>query len=105
MYAEEHPFDDMHFHWASNTSYSMFRNGLMLGEISEQGSRVFNPSRNMSVAEFLTVFARLLKKEIPDIFKTFETENDALNKNNPMDFKVILAGVLVILFVKQKLEL
>ncbi len=85
IYAEKYPFDDMESHWASVTSYDMYKNGLFIGEISQEGSRLFYPERNMTRAEFCVVLSRLLglnadsnavSEETPEIVNEIETSDE-----------------------------
>lgn len=64
IFVESHPFYDMENHWASETSYEMFKSGLINGELDLNGTRVFMPSRNITVAEFCAILARALGLEI-----------------------------------------
>ncbi len=75
IFAEAHPFVDMERHWASETSYEMYKNGLILGELSDEGIRSFMPSRNMTRAEFCTVLARILKLDTSAYSELKEEQN------------------------------
>lgn len=77
VFAEAHPFSDMEQHWASETSYEMYKSGLILGEVADDGIRSFMPSRNMTRAEFCTVLARILKLDASEYYKPEEERETA----------------------------
>ncbi len=69
IYSEKIPFADMQEHWASRTSYDMYKKGLIIGEIDASGERWFTPSRSMTKTEFCVILSRILYPEI-------DTESD-----------------------------
>lgn len=71
--SEKHPFGDTEAHWSARTTYDMFKKGLFIGEESN-GEFLFHPERNMTIAEFCTVLARILELDTSFYPKSVQEE-------------------------------
>ncbi len=70
------PYTDMFGHWAAQTSYEMFKNELITGELNDKNVRIFSPDRNMTTAEFCVVLARVMGLNINNVEQSVFDSND-----------------------------
>ena len=62
---DKFPFNDCFTHWSAKSVYDVYSFNLMQGEPSGE-ELAFNPERNLSKAEFMTIIARMLYPDIDD---------------------------------------
>lgn len=76
-------FSDMENHWAHNAAVKMAATGLMGGEISDDGSLLFNPDGDMTRGDFLALSLIVTghEKDIPYTSKTVFADNSAIPSN------------------------